>query len=1000
MKKIVKLITISLLTFYFIFQISFPELTLAASPQTDSRLQNLKDALLKSPNFLQYTEYKMLKHKLGIQPPKERYYYDYEEYRLKPTGASPLSAEFRGEINRTGYYGFTQTIDLLTGFRAIDESLQLGSIRYEGDYQISAQRRQIEIALEIYYSDHKYYPATLEELRPKYLSQIPAGFSYKRVGNSYELKLISPPQPNIDISTIEPLSLKSHPWQEMIKGEKPKIPEIFSLVPADYFIVYFKDVGKFTEFEEAVKSLGGPFGSIYGLKEAISIKDKIFKRLQIKEIKELRELIDEAVLVSYDLDFIPHTDYALILKVKLSQLNNFVSNFVKAPSDRHGRVGDFYVIATDPSLYEKISKLDRNDSLAQAPDLAYILSVLEKDYDGFAYFSESFIKKLTSPAYRINARRRNTILNALETLQYMVFAYRDLTGKWPKSLQQIIDEGYIAPNSIANIEDYSIDEKGIVKHKIWNTIYDVTPISQIPIDFVYPTEKTFYDNFREGYQSYWREFIDPIGISILVGDQIRFHTIILPLIEESRYNWLKDIAGLEPIEFDFLKKPDRAPSIQFISEFNLDNILYAIYKSNPREFDEEYQKCVSEYYKKSYTERQKIPLQEFCKIKEKTKEEAIALLKEKLAKALDWKEKEDILGFLGNEISLAAGESIRFKMNDFSKLDLYLGIELSNTELAKKFLDHVFELIKKETGGYSYEREIGPFGLFTPESFEPIKNTYNDVEFYIIPTGFTNIYYTFLNNRFYLTVSQKTINQLIDGGKAKTVWSNQMVRLFDYLGREQNVIFLVDGSKLQSWLKDLIRDQWLSAAGESEFKRDKMYYTEALILAKTLPGYDGTITNVKDYYRHPPTQWFNAKFVTKNGNCYLTVDKEEYDIFKIETRTDYYRYGQKVEEGKTKLEDIAKKFDVEAAFAEWEAAKSLGIGLKLTDKGLDVKIAFKNPEREEFDPRVPTSLVVEKPKPKPTKISNIYYYIGGGILGLIILIGIITFVIVKKRKKY
>lgn len=961
--------------------------------ETDPRLQKLRESLLQSPNFLQYTEYKMLQRKSGSPPVSE---YDYEEYRLKPRGTSPLSKEFRSEINRgSDYYWFTEGVDLLTGTRAIDESLQLGSIGVgQENFRIRSDIMMIESALKRYYNKYKYYPSTLEQLSPNYLYQVPAGFSYQRIGNSYELKFLVPSQLTINISEIEPLSIKSHPWQTMIKGDKPQLPDIFLIVPADYFMIYFKDVSRLGEFENAIKSMGGPLENLYGLKDATEIKDKIFKRLQIKDIKELRLFIDEAVLVSYDLDFSPHTDYALVLKLKISQLNNFVSNFVNAPADRHGKVGDHYVIATDSSMYQKISSMagDRKSSLAESQDVAYILSLLESNYDGFAYFSEAFIKKLTSPTYRINARRRNTILNALETIQYMVFAYRDITGEWPNSVQQIIDEGYIASNSIASIEDYSIDSNGIVKHKIWNTIYDVTPVGRVPITAVFPAEKSFYDNFRQGYEQYWREFIDPIGIAILIGDQIRFHTIILPLIEESRYNWVKNIAGLDPIEFDFIRNLDRAPSLQLVLKLNLDDTIYAIYKGIGTELDEEYQKCVGAYYKKSFTERRNTKVSDFCKPKEKTQEEAIKFLKEKLAKALDWKESGDVLGFIGNEITLAAGDSLNFRMNDFSNLDLYFGLELTNTDLAKKFLEHVFKWYEKQISGYSYGRERSLYGMFGI-GYEPIKNEYNGVEFYIIPTGFTNIYYTFLNNRFYITLSQKAINQLIDGSKSQTIWSAQMFRMSEYLGKSHNAMFVADGSKLQNWAKSLIREQWFSYSGAQKFKQDLMYYTEALTLAKTLPGYDGSIKNVvQNYYTHAPIQWFDAKFLSRDGTCYLNVGDNEYNAYNIKTRADYYYSDEENQQEKVKLEDIAQKFNIDATFAKWEAARSFGIGLKLTKEGLDIMIAFNNPERKEFDPRVPSVLAQKK--------ANYWYIIGIGVGILVVIVAIIFIVRKKRRSKY
>jgi len=1070
-------IVLSVVLIVFILQSSFFNIVSALSStpkQSDEdRVKQLKETLLASPNYLQYAEYKMLKHKvspLGAQPKRlscqgtsyisdswgcyeacesagydtgsvvyneagssascknavqvtcygvkwnkitncggpgsykinycECKYYDYQEYRLQPRYASPLSKEYKGETNRidSNYYLFSSSVDLLTGVKAIDESMQLGSIGTERN-TINSDKSRIESALSRYYTTNNVYPLSLNQLVPKYLSTVPAGFSYKRLVNAYELKAIGSPA-SIDISSIESLSLKSHQWLkshdwgEMMTGEKPQIPDIFSVIPADYFTVYFKDVDKLTELEKAIKSMSGPAEYVYGMKGATNVKDQIFKRLQIKEIKELSSFFEEAALVSYDLDFTPHTDYALILNVKDDQLNNFISNYVSAPAGQHGKVGQYYVVATHPSMYEKISGLtgNKSDSLKVAPDVEYILSIMESNYDGFVYFSEDFIKKITSPSYRINARRRNTILSALETLQYTVFAYRNLTGKWPGSLQQIINEGYLQPNSIASINDYSINSDGIVKHKDWNTVYDVTPINRVPISKVFLTEKTFYDNFRENYQEYWREFIDPVGIAVLVGDQIRFHTIIIPLIEESQYNWLKDIAGSEPIEFGFVQNPDRFPSIQFLLKLNLDDSLYAIYKAEPYSMDQEYQKCLDDYYEKSYSERQGKMSSDFCpEPKEKTKEEAVKLLKDQLAKGLNWKEEEDVLGFIGNEFTFAVGDDLSIGENDFSDLDIYLGLELTNTDLAKKFLEYVFEWYEKQMSSYDDYNSMDYYGLI--QTNKPIKNEYNGVEFYIIPTGFTNIYYTFVNNRFYIALSQKTINKLIDGVKNEGPQSSQMVRLMDYIGKVHNALFTIDGSKLETWAKKAVKKNWLSSGGTEELNQDVTYYTEALGLAKNLPGYDGTISNVaQKYFTHAPTQWFDAKLTSHDGNLYLSIGEDEYNVNDIDLISSSYYYNEDTEEKAIKLEDITDKFNTDAAFEKWEAAKSFGVGLKFTKEGLDIAIAFNNPESKGLDSRIPSNKIKEILEKKDT-------YIIGIIAGIIILIILITLIVRLRKKK-
>ena len=518
--------------------------------ETDPQIKKLKDSLSITPNFLQYSEYKMLHYKKGTKQPGDKeiapiYYYD--DYTLKPKGSSPLFLEFTGgrESGANGSWGFTDSLNVLTGTKAIDETMQLGSMRWNGGVQINNDISE-----------------------------------------------------SINIAEIESLAVKSHPWEEMIKGQTPQIPSIFTLVPKDYFMVYFRDLEKFTELENTIIKISQPLEKIYSLQNTVDFKDKMFKRLGIKDIEILREFIDEAVMVSYDFDAYPNTDYALILKIKNSLLDEFIGDFVESPKGRHGSVGDYYVIATDENTYEAIAELGKNKdlSISESLDLKYTLSVLENDYDGFAFFSEDLVKKLTSPAYRINGRRRNIITNALETLQYIVFAYRDITGEWPGSLNQIVQEGYIAKDSIADIEDYTISEDGLVIHKDWNTIYDVTPISRVAIEKINSIEKDFYDNFRDGYEGYWVEYIDPIGTAITVGDQIRFHTIILPLIDESEYNWWKSFAAGDPISFKFISNPLTVSSFEIVSKFNIDDVLYFIYQEAPREFDKDYKKCKDNYY--------------------------------------------------------------------------------------------------------------------------------------------------------------------------------------------------------------------------------------------------------------------------------------------------------------------------------------------------------------------------------------------------------------------
>ncbi len=965
--------------------------TTPATVVEDPRVVKLRESLQIAPNFLQYTEYKMLKYKnrssTSAYDP-----YAYNDYSLKPAGASPLSLELYGGVGSAGnaylYGGLGSNIDLLTGTRAINETLQIGSIG-SGDIapRTRADQRQLELALELYYDANKSsYPDRLNQLAPKYIARIPVGFSYRRRGVAYDLSFGSLSQTDLTIKDITPLSIKSHPWAEMTKKQVPDVPKIFSIIPADDFVVYFRDLDKFTELEKVIQQASLPLERVYGLKDTLAIKDLIMKRLGIRDIPELRKFIDEAAFVSYDISFYPNTDYALILKLKSSLAQSFISEFIAAPEDQKGSVGDYYVVATSPDFYKSIAS--SRQPLSEAADLKYTLSVLETNYDGFVFISEDFVKKLTNPAYRLNSRRRNSIMGALESLQYTVFAYRDLKGQWPKTLGQISSEGYIAPDSVANIVDYNIGADGVVRHKVWGTIYDIASLISVPIDTISSGERDLYNAFREGYQQFWREFIDPVGISIIVGDQIRFHTIILPLIDESQYNWIKNISGGDPVSFQFIKDPDRLTSLQFVAKFNLDDTLYAYYKSFGYTLDASYIKCRKDYYASSdyrdFSRPNRKTLDQACPSAEKNKEDAVQVVKKQVADAIGWKEKEDVLGFVGSELTFGAGDTLDFKLTDLTKFDVFFGAALKDTALAKKFIDHVFTAVasefQNEFSGSDFEGE-GLVGFFAPQISEPIKNTYNGSDFYIIPLGFTNLYYMFLNDRMYVTVSQKAINQFIDGSKSKEKlsWGSSMTRLFDYLGEKHNVIGFSDVSKMQSWIKGMIRESWESYGSSRNFQWSRAYYAEMIALGKTFSSGD---SEAKKYYHFAPESWYEAKLSSRNGIAYLSFDGKEYDIRKINAnklRSSFYDYPEDEKSKPTydiELSDIAKKFDIDKAFKEWGTIKDFGAGLTISSDGLDIKVAFNNPLNTKHDSRIPGTN--RSTQELPWK----YISIGGGVVAL------------------
>ena len=153
------------------------------------------------------------------------------------------------------------------------------------------------------------------------------------------------------------------------------------------------------------------------------------------------------------------------------------------------------------------------------------------------------------PKWRIGNSRRTQAAAILAEIQASLI---DTPEKADEHLQK-------APEWLGNIS-----QTDSYQSEIYGNLAYLTPISELRIDKVSPQEQRAYNNFRNRYQSRWRNFFDPIGGTINISEkEASLDITVLPLIAGSEYNELRDIAG--SIHF----APDAAnPS--------LDSLLHAI----------------------------------------------------------------------------------------------------------------------------------------------------------------------------------------------------------------------------------------------------------------------------------------------------------------------------------------------------------------------------------------------------------------------------------------
>lgn len=823
----------------------------AAFPQDGPAIDTVLSELADDPNNpILSMQLRMLRHKAGTTNNDSQNFPRPWSQRV-----NNLQSELHGPVSFRQSGGLAGEADILTGQRAIEESLQLGSI------------------------------------------------GVNRADDD--------PEQTVSISTLTSLEIPSHPWQDMLEGNVPVVPDIAALIPKDTLFVHLNRPASFSELESILQEQSQALGDVYNLNFGVSMKSRMAKRLGIPDANALLGGVDELALLSEDLSFFPRTNYGLILKPKNILAEKGFDLLVDKDAI-YKKIGDYLVVVTHTALLEKIERAYQtgSDSMSSELDYHYALIKMEPKRDGLAYLSEAFIRKLTGPGYRINARRRNTVMSALEALQYSVFAYRRIHGDWPTSLSVMMDQGYLAKDSVFDQGNYEITEDGRVVHQTWGSIWEVTPVSQVLIDTITVAEGDIYQRFTEGYQSFFREFFDPVGIAFTLSDQLYLHTLVLPLIENSDYRRLQSLFSGVTQQLSFVFEPSRPSAVTLAGSFSIDETLLQL--RPPRTTEQA----------------------------EKSREQRIFEAEQELAESITGQVLEPgerLLDFIGDEIMVGVGEENAFSVTNIANLDVWLGVAITDSEKARLFFRQVWQKFAQESRSSGFGSGVPGLQL---SSTEPLSNEYNGQQFFILPTGFTNIFYVFLDDAFYLTISQVAMNRLIDAyqNPKGVELSADSKRGFAHIGKDHNIVAALDLEKVANFSIDSNID--LSARRlSSQFKRHRESLREAITLAEILPDYDGTVANAQSYYRFLPEDFYQSRLVTENGLVYLTAGDQKTDISQLEMSD------------REILEIILPAFSVDDYRARISSFRSATLGLSFLPEGLEVKMSFGNPMSSAVDPR-------------------------------------------------
>ena len=475
--------------------------------------------------------------------------------------------------------------NIFSGALAIQESLQLDAMRPQSAFAATAEDRMRE-AMQ----------GAMQKSSPR------SETDRQGAGGTVRIRDLQGP------------IVKSHPWEEMLKGRKPELSPLASFVPSDQYYVRFGSVRTMLELVETgdlfathlFSQAGAPAykrNTEQQLKQQLAIETNPLARpfydLVVKEIVLTGS--DPFVIEGSDVTLLFRFDQEPVFRIQMeAYLKSAQSNFAGVVRSEGEWQGIPYVHLTTPDrrvhvfsaypqkglhvrsnslpAFQKVLSLIQGrkkngiESLGDTTEFAFIRTLMPTgapEEDGLIYLSDPFIRRLVGPELKLTELRRLKCFNNLKMIGHAAAMFETEHGHRPKSLEgfaNCLPDGF-GENHLkcACGGEYSLSADGahgVCSHH--GHAERLVPCCEIPETEVSNSEAEAYRQFEQEYSQYWRTFFDPIAIRIKTApEKYRVETIVLPLIDNSMYQSLASVLGGEPQPLDTVTIEESIMSLSF-----------------------------------------------------------------------------------------------------------------------------------------------------------------------------------------------------------------------------------------------------------------------------------------------------------------------------------------------------------------------------------------------------------------------------------------------------
>ncbi|WP_166830596.1 hypothetical protein [Thalassoroseus pseudoceratinae] len=411
---------------------------------------------------------------------------------------------------------------------------------------------------------------------------------------------------SVHISQLSPPDVRSLDYNSLLEkrkddGHEPQQHALSRFVPATQYFLNFRSMKAANELMDLSQQWGDNLLRTFQVSARDHhLREKYEDQLAIRA-EMLGQLFDDQVVSEFavtgsDFYIAEGTDVTLLFQLEkpdrfraaasswldevkakhagvIEQEFNYRGHRILARYTPDRTVSSFVVfhekIAVFSNSHRAIRRLvdtmaERIPNLSNQADYQYVTTMLtpqDDDASGYLYCSEAFLKRLISPEFKIAEKRRRQAFSNLVMLNNASLFYRLEHGESPQTLSDLAEGNFVDMQKVVDPSGgaYAYDaQKDTATSSLYNRIKYLTPIIELNVLKVSQQERQEYQAYQKRYESYWRQFFDPIAVRLTSGPTVKLETLVLPFANGSLYSDLRHFLSEEALALDTSRYADPA----------------------------------------------------------------------------------------------------------------------------------------------------------------------------------------------------------------------------------------------------------------------------------------------------------------------------------------------------------------------------------------------------------------------------------------------------------